>query len=78
MNDKMKTLDLHGFKHKEVEEEVEKFVNDNWGIEESTIITGNSKAMRDVVIGVLDYYKVEYTVGNYMGTDTSFIKVDLS
>lgn len=74
----MKTLDLHGLKHKEAEEKVERFVNDNWGAEEATIITGNSKAMRDVVTGILDYYKVGYTVGNYMGTDTSFIKVDLS
>ncbi len=37
----MKTLDLHGLRHHDVEDIVTIFINDNWG-EEMKIITGNS------------------------------------
>lgn len=74
----MKTLDLHGLTYAEAETAVEKFINENWGNEEGIIITGNSTPMRVVVKNVLDFYKADYIVGNQLGTDKSYIKVDLS
>ena len=50
----MKTLDLHGVRHKDVERLVENFV-----LCEDTpvkIITGNSPAMRSIVEDVLDQH----------------------
>ena len=51
-------LDLHGYKHIEVEDAVERFIlNNNLPVR---IITGKSEKMRKLVLEVLDYYEFEY------------------
>ena len=58
-------LDLHRVKHEEAEILVERFINKNWGKNiETQIITGNSKKMKDIVISKLNFYKLEFTIGD--------------
>ena len=59
----MKTLDLHGVKHLDVDDKVHTFVNDNWG-EEMKIITGNSMMMKKIVSKILDFYQLNYSLDN--------------
>jgi hypothetical protein len=59
----MKTLDLHGLRHWEVEEVLHIFINDHWG-QEMRIITGNSGFMKTLVCEVLVFYKLNFTLDN--------------
>ena len=59
----MKTLDLHGLKHSEVEKVLHLFLGDNWG-EELRIITGNSAYMKNIVCEILIFYKLDFTLDN--------------
>ena len=59
----MKTLDLHGVKHLDVDDKVHTFVNDNWG-EEMKIITGNSFAMKKIVSNILEFYELNFSLDN--------------
>ena len=54
----MKTLDLHGIRHSEVDRLVENFVllNDT----PMRIITGNSDRMIELVVKVLDRHNINY------------------
>jgi len=71
----MKTLDLHGLRHKDAQRKTEKFVNDNWSTIDGglKIITGNSSTMKKVVTDVLDQYDLGYTIGGPLGIDGSYI-----
>ena len=64
-------IDLHGINYIEAEALVisiiEKFLNSNTII---TVITGNSKKMKDVVINILD----EYGIKPYPKLDEAIIK----
>jgi len=74
----MRVLDLHGVRHAEARNQTIRFVEDGlnrWDM--AQVVTGHSQAMRDVVIGVLDEYKLEYNVGGYLGTDPAMIIVKL-
>lgn len=70
----MRTLDLHGIKHYQIERAVENFVL----LEDLPvkIITGNSVAMRSLVSGVLETHKLswdyesDYNLGAIVVTDT--------
>ena len=53
-------LDLHGYKHIEVEDEVENFVLRNKT--PMRIITGNSEKMKKLVIGILEYHNFKYYI----------------
>jgi len=59
----MKTLDLHGLRHWEVEEALHIFINEHWGLE-MRIITGNSAYMKSIVCEVLIFYKLDFTLDN--------------
>jgi len=59
----MRTLDLHGIRHHEVEEVCHNFINESWG-KEMRIITGNSQAMKIIVCEVLIFYKLDFTLDN--------------
>ena len=60
----MSRLDLHGFKHEDVPREVIRFVEDSWDCgDETTIVTGHSGRMKDIVIEVLEEYGLEYEAG---------------
>ena len=53
-------LDLHGYKHIEVEDEVENFVLRNKT--PMRIITGNSDKMKKLVIKILEHYDFKYYI----------------
>jgi hypothetical protein len=58
----MTTLDLHGVKHQDVEILVEDFVLENHAPLE--IITGNSNAMKKLVVDVLVRHDFKYMDGD--------------
>lgn len=71
----MKTLDLHGKRHHEIERLVENFVlTETLPVK---IITGNSLTMRTIVQEVLDSYDLvgeyesDWNLGALIVTDTS-------
>jgi DNA-nicking Smr family endonuclease len=67
----MKKLDLHGLRHEEAKRAVIRFVEDNWNNEqEAQIVTGHSKKMKEVVMNVLDEYKLNWTnqIGGFITT----------
>ena len=58
------TLDLHGYKHVDVQNEVVRFLEDNLNSGLFVdIITGQSSAMSQKVIEVLKQYDLEYVTG---------------
>lgn len=62
----MKKLDLHGMKHQDAKDEVVGFIEDLWGTYvNAEIVTGHSKIMRDIVVEVLEEYKLVYFIGGY-------------
>ena len=69
----MRTLDLHGLRHSQVEEVLHIFVNDNWG-HEMRIITGNSAYMKNIVCEVLIFYKLDFTLDNLYNMGYIIIK----
>ena len=56
----MKTIDLHGFGYHEAKQQLELFINDNWG-DRIKVITGNSEAMKNLVCEVIREYSLEFT-----------------
>jgi hypothetical protein len=56
----MKELDLHGYYHHEVWQEVENFVLLNSNELPLRIITGYSDFMKELVKNVLEKYKFDY------------------
>ena len=73
----METLDLHRKRHSDVERSVIGFVekNFNTGVK-GRIITGHSKAMKDLVIKVLEEYNLEYRIGDMFGQNLGIIEID--
>jgi hypothetical protein len=58
-----KVLDLHGVKHEDVSRYVTYFIEDHWDCDDVVdIITGHSSIMRDIVIEVLEDYKLSFWV----------------
>lgn len=56
--------DLHRLKHIDVREEVIRFIEEHWNKDaELEIITGNSIKMKEIVITVLNEYKMTYQIG---------------
>ena len=58
-------LDLHGFKHIEVELVVEDFLFKNQAMLPLKIITGNSDKMKLIVKNVLNKHDFTYSEGDY-------------
>ena len=69
----MKILDLHGIRHSDVSTKCHVFINDNWG-KEMKIITGHSSRMKNLVIEVLNFYKLEFTLDNIYNMGYIIIK----
>ncbi len=82
----MKELDLHGIKHDDVKQEVIRFIEQNWDdgslhdedIEDEAleIVTGHSQPMRQMVIDILEEYELNYRVGDFLGVNTGFVRVE--
>ena len=74
----MNKLDLHTTRHHFVRSKVIRFVEDNWDCgEDVEIITGRSGRMQELVIEVLNEYKLPYRIGDYSGVNTGFIKAEM-
>ena len=60
----MDRLDLHGIRHEDAVGLTIRFIEDNWASgKEVEIITGHSIKMKDIVVGVLNEYHLEYSTG---------------
>jgi len=74
----MKKLNLHGIKHEAVRSEVIHFIEDNWAMgEEVEIITGHSIKMKSIVEEVLNEYKLDYKIGDFLGFNKYYIRTSL-
>ena len=74
----MVELDLHNHRHDEAKRLLETTLNSLWGSnEELEIITGNSSKMKDIVVDILDEYKLHYNIGDWTGQNMGFIKTVL-
>lgn len=71
-------LDLHGMRHEEARIALERTLNQLWGSNEDlSIITGHSPKMKEIVIDLLDEYRLDYTIGDFSGQNMGFIKTYL-
>ena len=62
-------IDLHTLKHEDARRAVIHFIEDHWNEEaELEIITGNSAAMRGLVMNVLDEYNLTYQISRMFDT----------
>ena len=69
-------IDLHGMPHKDVKNEVIRFIEDHWDSGETLkIITGNSSRMQKLVIEVADEYKLKHTIGTPFDTVTYYVMI---
>ena len=61
-------VDLHGLRHEDVQNEVIRFVEKYWdtGLQQE-IITGHSEKMKNLVIEILEEYKLNYVTGCNIG-----------
>ena len=69
----MRTLDLHGTRHEDVESKCHRFINDNWQ-QSLKIITGHSPHMKRIVCEVIEKYNLQYIVGGGTGSE-GYIKI---
>jgi len=75
----MVKLDLHGMRYEDARRAVDGLANTYWKWspeDEAEIITGHSSNMRNMVIGVLKEYDIEYYVGGPLGIDDTYIKIN--
>lgn len=62
----MSTLDLHGVRHSQVEDKLTRyFFWEKPGHKQYTIITGDSKKMREIVFEWLDKHEYNYYVPSH-------------
>lgn len=60
---KLIEMNLHRVRHKNVRKKVIRFIEKHWASgSEARIITGNSSIMRNIVMEVLDEYKLCYQI----------------
>lgn len=60
------SLDLHGVKHKDVEDRLTKFFFwEKPGYNQYTVITGNSHQMKEIVTEWLDRYEYSYYIPSH-------------
>jgi hypothetical protein len=67
-------LDLHRLRHADARRAVIRFIEAHW-IEEAEleIITGNSDAMRGIVMNVLDEYNLTYQISRMFDHNRGYI-----
>jgi uncharacterized protein YggU (UPF0235/DUF167 family) len=74
----IKKLDLHRTRYGDVNSEVIRFIEKYWNSgEEIEIITGHSNRMKNLVIKVLEEYKLEWQVGRKFNVNKGYIVVRL-
>jgi hypothetical protein len=71
----LKKIDLHNLRHNEVRSFLIRNIEDMWNSETDVqIITGHSKKMKEIVIGILKEYKLDYRIGDVFGLNEGFIQ----
>jgi hypothetical protein len=74
----VKKLDLHHTRHHLVRNKLIRFIEEHWDTNtEAHIITGRSDEMQNIVKEVLDEYKLEYSIGDFSGLNTGYIKTEI-
>jgi len=69
-------IDLHGVYHRDVKNEVIRFIEDHWGSGESLkVITGNSPGMQKLVIEVAEEYELKNSIGTPFDTVTYYVMI---
>lgn len=68
-------LDLHNIKYSDVPRMVDIFLWENNKKFPVIIITGNSDRMKSIVVQIIKEYGYEYTIGNFLQTNTGYIEV---
>jgi hypothetical protein len=65
----MDELDLHGVPHYLVRSYVIRKIEEHWGeCIDITFVTGNSSQMKNIVIEVIQEYKIDYRDGDFFNT----------
>lgn len=71
-------LDLHGYRHEQAMNIVERAINSMWGTnQELRLITGYSDALKKIVVDILRKYNLDYCIGDFSGQNMGFIKTFL-
>ena len=75
---KKEKLDLHGTKYNLARSKIIRFIEDNWNTKtDLEIITGHSKKMKSIVIKILNEYRLEYKIGDFVGLNKGFISIPM-
>ena len=69
----MISLDLHGIKHRDVEELVDSFIGRYFNMLPIEIITGNSADMQEIVRGIVQSYKLKMDPTNHVNLGSYII-----
>ena len=72
----MKSLDLHGVKHRDVEELVDSFIGRYFHILPIEIITGNSADMQKMVKEIVKSYKLKMEATNHINLGSYIISYE--
>ena len=72
----MEKLDLHNLNYERAKAETIRFIEEYWNeVVDLKVITGHSLVMKKVVMEVLNEYKLEYRIGDILGTNKGYIVV---
>lgn len=64
-----KKLDLHGVRHEDARQKVINAIEDNWDTDNTVeVITGHSVRMKDIVVRLVEEYKLRYMPANHGAT----------
>lgn len=70
----IKTLDLHGVTHEDARKEVIHIIEDNWDSDNRIrVIAGHSTRMKEIVLTLIEEYKLSYMPANHGATVIIFI-----
>ena len=65
MKHKLPSLDLHGIYHREVDDLLHNFLNDNLDNLPVEVITGNSDKMKEIVTKIIKSYDLEMRIKSH-------------
>lgn len=64
-----KKLDLHGVRHEDARQKVIHAIEDNWDTDNTIeVITGHSRKMKEIVVALVEEYKLRYMPANHGAT----------
>jgi len=70
----MEKVDLHGVRHGEVSGLLIRKIEEFWNKDvELHIVTGYSEQMKEIVINILNEYKLDYQIGDFLKSNNGYI-----